>query len=125
MLHFLQIGPIEKECVNTLLSEVLCLPPSLCRPLSTVVHSKTGGIILFILRFLASLNDDGDLSFSMTNRRWTYDLEQVRLKEIHDDVVTHMTEVCLLDYPPHVYCATSISLAYTRLHPSLGYYCST
>ena len=37
---------------------------------------------------------DGDLSFSMTNRRWTYDLEQVRLKEIHDDVVTHMTEVC-------------------------------
>jgi len=88
----IKIGPIEKECVNKLLSEVLCLPPSLCRPLSNVVHSKTSGIILFILRFLASLNSEGELWFSMNNRRWMYDLEQIRLKEIHGDVVGHMTE---------------------------------
>lgn len=74
---------------------MLCLPHSLCRPLSDVVHSKTGGVILFILRFLASLDNDGDLWFSMTKRRWMYDLEQIRQKEIHNDVVTHMTEVLL------------------------------
>jgi predicted ATPase len=72
------------------------MPLSLCRPLSDVVHSKTGGVILFILRFLASLNNDGDLWFSMTKRRWMYDLEKIRQKEVHDDVVTHMTEVCRL-----------------------------
>ena len=91
-------GPIEKKCVNTLLSEVLCMPPSLCRPLSNVVHSKTGGIILFVLRFLASLNDEGHLWFSMSSRRWMYNLEQIRLKEIHGDVVSHMTEVLFALY---------------------------
>jgi len=88
----IKIGPIEKESVNVLLSKVLCLPPSLSRPLSTVVHNKTSGIILFILRFLASLNDEGDLRFSMSNRRWEYDLKEIQLKEIHGDVVSHMTE---------------------------------
>merc|ERR1712194_896376 len=77
---------------NTLLSEALCMPPSLCRPLSNVVHSKTGGIIMFVLRFLASLNDERDLWFSMSSRRWMYNLEEIRLKEIHGDVVSHMTE---------------------------------
>ena len=90
---YLCLGPIEKECVNTLLSEALCLPPSLTRSLSTVVHSKTGGIIMFVLRFVASLNDEGDLWYSMSNRRWMYQIEDISVKEIHGDVVSHMTEV--------------------------------
>jgi len=68
------------------------MPPSLCWPLSNAVHSKTGGIILFVLKFLASLNDDKDLWFSMSARRWMYNLEEIRRKEIHGDVVSHMTE---------------------------------
>jgi hypothetical protein len=56
---------------------------------------------VFILRFLASLNDEGDLRFSMTSRRWMYDVEEIRLKKIHGDVVSHMTEVsifCVLQF---------------------------
>ena len=69
------------------------MPPSLTRSLSTVVHSKTGGIIMFVLRFVASLNDEGDLWYSMSNRRWMYQIEDISVKEIHGDVVSHMTEV--------------------------------
>jgi predicted ATPase len=29
----IKVGAIEKESVNALISDVLCLPPSLCRPL--------------------------------------------------------------------------------------------
>ena len=61
-------GPIEKNIVNVLLSEALCMPPSLCRPLAHVVHNKTGGIIMFVLRFLASLTEERDLWFSMSSR---------------------------------------------------------
>lgn len=80
-----------------MLSEAMCMPPCLCRPLSNVVHSKTGGIILFILRFLASLNDAGDVWFSMSTRRWMYNLEDIRQREIHGDVVSHMTEVNVMN----------------------------
>ena len=88
----IKVGPIEKESLNSLVSESLCLPSSLCRPLSTVVHHKTSGIILFVLKFLKSLNDEGLLWFSMTSRRWEFDLNKIRPKEISDDVVQHMTQ---------------------------------
>ena len=89
----IKVGPMEKECINYLFSESLCLPPSLCRPLSTVVHSKTGGIILFILKFLKSLNEEGLLWFSMSSRKWEFDLKKISTKEISGDVVQHMTQL--------------------------------
>ena len=87
----IKVGSIEKECVNALVSEALCLPPSLCRPLSNVIHTKTGGIIMFVLRFLKSLHDEGLLWFSLSSRRWEFDLQKIRVKEISADVVQHMT----------------------------------
>lgn len=48
---------------------------------------------MFVLRFIASLNDEGDLWYSMSNRRWMYQIEDISVKEIHGDVVSHMTEV--------------------------------
>ena len=50
---------------------------------------------MFVLKFLASLNDDGDLWFCMSSRRWAYNLEEIRLKEIHRDVVSFLTEVTI------------------------------
>lgn len=44
-LMSIKIGAIEKDSVNTLLSETLCLPPRLCNPLSAAIHNKTGGIV--------------------------------------------------------------------------------
>ena len=64
------IGPIEKESVNTILSETLCLPPRLCQSLSTTIHNKTGGIALFVINFLESLNEEGLLWFNLSSRRW-------------------------------------------------------
>ncbi|KAL7542862.1 hypothetical protein ACHAXR_012160 [Thalassiosira sp. AJA248-18] len=88
----IKVGPVEKETVDALLSEALCIPPSLCKPLSIVVHRKTSGVILFILRFLLSLNDDGDLWFSKSSGRWVFNLSKIELKEVHNDVVSYMTE---------------------------------
>lgn len=94
----IKVGPIGRECANTMVSEKLCLPPSLSRPFSSVVHSKTGGIVMFIMRFLASLNNEGDLSYSMSHRRWVYDLKQVSMKEIRDDGKS-MPTFCMILLP--------------------------
>jgi len=76
----IKLGQIEKECVNSLVSDALCLPPSLCVRLSTVVHRKTGGIMLFVLKFLKSLNEEGLLWFSMSSRRWEFDLNRIKVR---------------------------------------------
>ncbi|KAL7554753.1 hypothetical protein ACHAWF_018292 [Thalassiosira exigua] len=88
----IKIGPIDKECVNSLVSEALCLPPSLSQPLSSIVHNKTGGIALFVTRFLKSLNEEGLLWFNLSSRRWEYDSHGIEQKEISEDVVVHMSE---------------------------------
>ena len=88
----IKVGPIEKESVNALISDALFLPPSLCRPLSTIVHNKTGGVILFVLKFLQSLNKEGFLWFSMSSRRWEFNIDRITNKEISVDVVQHMTQ---------------------------------
>ena len=57
-----------------------------------MVHQKTGGIILFVLRLLTSLNDEGLVWYSMSSHRWMFDLQKIELKEMSEDVVQHMTE---------------------------------
>ena len=46
---------------------------------------------MFLLRFLKSLNDEGLLWFSLSSRRWEFDLNKIRIKQISEDVVQHMT----------------------------------
>mmetsp|Transcript_10680 Transcript_10680/g.22399 ORF Transcript_10680/g.22399 Transcript_10680/m.22399 type:complete len:1400 (+) Transcript_10680:184-4383(+) len=90
-LTTIHVGPIERESVNDLVSDALCLPPRLTRPLSSVVYQKAGGVILFVVRFLKSLKEDGLLYFSMTSRRWMWDLVEIKSKRVSDDVVRHTT----------------------------------
>ena len=83
----IKLGPIERESVNSLISDTLCLPPRLCLPLSAIVHGKTGGIVLFVVQFLKSLSEEGLLWFSLDSRRWEFDISRVRSKHISQDVV--------------------------------------
>lgn len=69
-LMSIRVGPIERESVNELISETLSLPPTLCQPLSTIIHNKTSGIALFVMNFLKSLNEEGLLCFNLSSRRW-------------------------------------------------------
>jgi len=88
----IKIGAIAKDTVNTMLSETLCLPPSLCNPLSSIIHNRTGGIILFVMNFLRSLNEEGLLWFNLSTRRWEYDIAGIQQKEVSADVVQHMSQ---------------------------------
>ena len=88
----IKIGVVAKDTVSTMLSETLCLPPSLCNPLSTIIHNRTGGIILFVMNFLRSLNEEGFLWFNLRSRRWVYDIAGIHQKEVSVDVVEHMSQ---------------------------------
>ncbi len=99
-LTSIHVGPIERESVNDLLSDAVSLPPSLVRPLASVVYQKAGGVILFVVRFLKSLKEDRLLYFCMTSRRWKWDLAKIKSKQVSEDVVRHTTlQMALLPAP--------------------------
>eukprot|EP00804_Cyclotella_cryptica_P019024 CCRYP_014442-RB/>CCRYP_014442-RB protein AED:0.00 eAED:0.00 QI:131/1/1/1/0.66/0.5/4/972/1336 len=79
---------MDKDGMNTMISELLCLPRRLVKSLSELVYSKTKGNPLFLSRLLISLNKDGLLNLSLGRRRWVWDEKQIQSKELPDDVAS-------------------------------------
>ncbi|KAL7554265.1 hypothetical protein ACHAWF_017700, partial [Thalassiosira exigua] len=83
----INLGTFEKESVNMLISENLCMPPSLTTPLSAVIHTKTAGSPLFCANFL---NDHDLIRFNLTSRTWEYDIQSILMTDIPTSVIEHM-----------------------------------
>ncbi|KAL7547670.1 hypothetical protein ACHAWF_010954 [Thalassiosira exigua] len=81
---------IERVSVNKLVSNVLCLPPRLTRPLSELIWHKTNGNALFFSQFMLSICRDGLLWPSLRRRRWVWDEEKIQSKQMPEDVAKFM-----------------------------------
>ena len=84
------IGPFEHELTNTLISETMCLPPSLGQSLSSLIHKKCAGSPNYIVDLLWSLNEEAIIWFSLTTRRWEYRLDSIIDKEVPKEIVEYM-----------------------------------
>ena len=59
--------------------------------LAELVLRKTGGNPFFLRQFLHALSEDGLLTWDVTRRVWTWDLENIQQREMTDNVVELMT----------------------------------
>jgi len=84
------LARLEQESVNMMISEKLCLPLSLCKILSLIVHNKTAGAALFLVNFLQSLGEEGVIRFNLSKRRNEYDIGHIRRKEVPAGAVLYM-----------------------------------
>uniref|UniRef100_A0A7S4MJX0 Orc1-like AAA ATPase domain-containing protein n=1 Tax=Odontella aurita TaxID=265563 RepID=A0A7S4MJX0_9STRA len=87
---YLRINNLDKNSVNNLMSNALHMLPRQTRSLAEVVQEKTCGNALFVVQFLSSLYDGGDLRFSLVKSRWEWDLESIRARNIADNAVDFM-----------------------------------
>ena len=85
------IGPLDKESTNALVSESMCMPPNLSKPLSSVVGGKTAGCPNYLVNFLRSLEREGLIRFSLATRRWEYSLARIMRTDIPNEIVEYMT----------------------------------
>jgi len=83
----LLVGNMDITVVNELIADTLLLSPHQTRPLSEAVYSKTSGNALFVKAFLQSLSDEGLLYYSASSRRFEWDVNSIRSKDIADNVV--------------------------------------
>jgi predicted ATPase len=82
---------MDEETLNTMVSETLCLFPSLTRSLSNIIYRKTKGNPLFVSRLLLSLSKEGLLRLSLNLRRWEWDKEKIQCQKLPDNVAKFLT----------------------------------
>ncbi len=85
-VHHISLQPLDMSIANRLVAETVSCSQERARPLTRVVQEKTNGNPFFMHEFLKALYTEGLLQFDYTSGKWQWDLEQIRAKEITDNV---------------------------------------
>src|SRR6266480_2403747 len=86
----LALAPLAPEHLRQLISDALRCETERVAPLAQLVHEKTGGNPFFANRFIASLAEEGMLTFDHDAARWSWDLGRIHAKGYTDNLVDLM-----------------------------------
>jgi PAS domain S-box-containing protein len=84
------LAPLAREHLGQLIADALRCEPTRAAPLAQLVHGKTGGNPFFAIQFIASLAEEGMLSFDHDAARWAWDINRIHAKGYTDNVVDLM-----------------------------------
>jgi predicted ATPase/signal transduction histidine kinase/DNA-binding NarL/FixJ family response regulator len=82
------LSPLSESDMAGLVSDVLGAPSSRIRPLSDLVHTKSGGCPPAALQFLHTLLEEKTLSYQSETRKWHWDETKILGMEISDNVAS-------------------------------------
>lgn len=89
-LTVLELPPLSIEHVQELLAETLKRDAESVESLAKLCHKKTHGNPFFLTQFIQSLGRLKLLRFDSQQKRWNWDLQDIRDREITDNVVDFM-----------------------------------
>jgi len=88
----IEMGFMDKETVNLMVSKKLKMLPRLTLPLTDIIYHKTKGNPFFLGKLMIELSTEGLLRPSLSQRRWVWDEEKIQERELPDDVVAFLTD---------------------------------
>lgn len=86
----IQLDGITKYGTHVLVSEALLLPLRLTRGLADIVYAKSLGNPLFVKSLLRQLVDENILRYSLSKKRWVWDINDVKSVSVDDNVAELM-----------------------------------
>lgn len=82
----IRLAPLAPEAVQELVASLIQVDGAQAAPLAPLVAAATGGNPFAIGQFLASLADDGLLTYDPGLARWTWDQAEITRRSLTDDV---------------------------------------
>ena len=76
----LELRPLNINEVRQFVADALRLAPHQARPLAKLLHERTGGNPLFAGQLVASLEEEGFLTFDAPARQWNWDARGIEAK---------------------------------------------
>eukprot|EP00804_Cyclotella_cryptica_P001010 CCRYP_012361-RA/>CCRYP_012361-RA protein AED:0.06 eAED:0.06 QI:298/1/0.66/1/1/1/3/12/1416 len=87
----IRLNGISANDVNSMISDTLGVFPRLCKDLSDVVFRKTNGNPFFTLEFLRSLITQNLVQYSLRDKCWKWNLNEINAENITDNVLHLLT----------------------------------
>ena len=86
-IHTITLQPLQLQHVVFLVADTLRCSIDAATELAKLLLTRTQGNPFFISSILQSFHADGLIAFDYKQGRWVWDIEQLRLADISDDVV--------------------------------------
>ncbi len=81
------LTPLAEDDLRQLLVDCLHCEAERAAPLAKLIHEKTSGNPFFAIQFIATLADEGLLSFDYSEGRWVWEPTRIHAKGYTDNVV--------------------------------------
>ena len=89
-LSGIELAPLSEDDLAQLIADGLHAGIEQARPLSGLVHEKTGGNPFFAIQFVTMLVDEGLLVFDRQSLEWRWDMKRIHAKGITDNLADLM-----------------------------------
>jgi predicted ATPase len=96
------IEDLSIETVTKLISGLLRLDEMRVAELTEVVHQRTGGNPFFVQQFLAMLQKNNMLAYSLIRYEWSWDIDEIRSETQIADNVVEFVALKIQGLPPHI-----------------------
>ncbi|MEZ4233603.1 MAG: AAA family ATPase [Polyangiaceae bacterium] len=90
VVRSIELGPLRLDHVAALLADTTGRAPEEVGDLAELCLAKTRGNPFFLNRFLESLHQNRLLTYDPAQARWTWDIEQLQLLDVTENVVDFM-----------------------------------
>ncbi len=88
----LVLKPLNQDHLDALVADTVHAQRDAVAPLSRLIMDKTAGNPFFVIQFLKNLHHEGLLTFDAERLRWVWDVTQIELRAITDNVVEFMVK---------------------------------
>ncbi|MBD2611206.1 MAG: AAA family ATPase [Nostoc sp. GBBB01] len=89
-INHIILQPLNQNNLNDLIADTLFCKQDVAIPLTQMVFAKTKGNPFFAIQFLTSLHKDNIIKFNYNLACWEYNLPQLQILTLTDDVVEFM-----------------------------------
>ncbi|MFN6566278.1 AAA family ATPase [Dendronalium sp. ChiSLP03b] len=89
-LNTIKLSSLTQTDLNYLVADTLHCQEIAAVPLTQMIFAKTKGNPFFATKFLKSLHDDGLITLNFEASHWQYEIENIKVLSLTDDVVEFM-----------------------------------
>ncbi len=106
-VQLLGLGGVNRNELNCMTSDALCILPRHCKDLSDIIHTKTKGDPYFALEMLSALVDRGLLQFDFAKRRWVWNQANIMYLDVTSNVL-HLLKSKMMSMPKQIQTALKV-----------------